>query len=176
MGRTGGLQGIGEMTGASLFQEDRRTDSLAFSRSLDMISDNMGGPRVDLSPHLALASMSKQPQSLFLQQQRQHQQLQQHREIQNNFGGNVLGQYNPVHTQQYQDQQQYHEDREEATNITNPSKNSPSTVGSHSTEGNGKKEGEDKISGLQDEERDTFIDPTDESNYIEEDQYQQQRL
>jgi hypothetical protein len=175
MGRSGGLQAIGEMPGGNLFQDERRSDSMAFSRGLDMMSENAGGPRAGvLSPHLALTSLSRQSQSPFMQQQRQHQQLQQHREMPSDFGGNPLGHYNQLHSQQYQDQSHYHDEIEEAGNLINANRSSPSTIGSHSTDG--KTEKEDKISGIQDEERDQQSLVVDELDYIKEDQYQQQRV
>lgn len=177
MGRSGGLQGIGEMTGGNLFQEERRADSMAYSRGLDnMITDNTGGSKAGvLSPHLALASLSRQSQSPFMQQQRHHQQLQQHRAMQGDFGGNALGQYNQLHTQQYQGQQHFQNDIGETENLINANRGSPSTIGSHSTEG--KTEREDKISGHQDEEGDElFLEgTTDELHYIEEQQRLQQQ-
>jgi hypothetical protein len=174
MGRSGGLQSIGGISGG---QEERRNDSMAFSRSLDMMSENTRGPRAGvLSPHLALASLSRQSQSPFMQQQRHHQQLQQHRQMPNDFGGNPLGHYNQLHTQQYSDQHHFDDKIEEAGNLINANRSSPSTIGSHSTDC--KTEREDKISEIQDEERDeqSLVGPTDELNYIEEDQYQQQRV
>lgn len=162
MGRSGGLQGIGEMTGGNLFQEERRTDSMAYSRGLDnMITDNTASSRVGV-----LASLSRQSQSPFMQQQRHHQQLHQHREMQCDLGGNALGQNNQLHTQQYQGETEI---------IINANRSSPSTIGSHSTEG--KTEREDKISGHQDEEGDELYleGTTDELHYIEEQQSLQQQ-
>jgi hypothetical protein len=174
MGRSGGLQTVDEMSGGNLSQEERKSDSMAFSRSLDMMGENAGGPRAGvLSPHLALASLSRQSQSPFIQQQRHHQQLQQHREMPSDFGGNPLGHYNQLQTQQYQDQHHYHDEID--GNLINANRSSPSTIGSHSTDG--KTEREDKISSIQDEEsiEQSLVGPTDGLNYIEEDQYQQQR-